>query len=35
MDGDLFIDKVNKFKLKSAMRKRNLYLRKLKRENKK
>jgi peptide deformylase len=35
MDGDLFIDNVNKFKLKSAMRKRNLYLRKLKRENKK
>jgi peptide deformylase len=35
MDGDLFIDNVNNFKLKSAMRKRNLYLRKLKRENKK
>ena len=35
MDGNLFIDKVNNFKLKSAMRKRNLYLRKLKRENKK
>ncbi len=35
MDGDLFIDKVGNFKLKSAMRKRNLYLRKLKKENKK
>ena len=35
MDGDLFIDNVNKFKLKSAMRKRNMNLRKLKRENKK
>ncbi len=35
MDGDLFIDNVNKFKLKSAMRKRNIYLRKLKKENKK
>jgi len=35
MDGDLFIDNVNKFKLKSAMRKRNMYLRKLKKENKK
>ena len=35
MDGDLFVDNVNNFKLKSAMRKRNLYLRKLKRENKK
>ena len=35
MDGDLFIDNVNKFKLKSAIRKRNLYLRKLKKENKK
>ena len=34
MDGDLFIDNVNKFKLKSAMRKRNINLRKLKRENK-
>ena len=35
MDGDLFIDNVNKFKLKSAMRKRNIYLRKFKKENKK
>jgi len=35
MDGDLFIDNVNKFKLKSAMRKRNMFLRKLKKENKK
>ena len=35
MDGDLVIDNVNNFKLKSAMRKRNLYLRKLKKENKK
>ena len=35
MDGELFIDKVNKFKLKSAMRKRNMYLRKFKKENKK
>ena len=35
MDGDLFVDNVNKFKLKSAMRKRNMYLRKLKKENKK
>ena len=34
MDGDLFIDNVNKFKLKSAMRKRKMYLRKLKKENK-
>jgi peptide deformylase len=35
MDGDLFVDNVNNFKLKSAMRKRNMNLRKLKRENKK
>ena len=35
MDGDLFIDNVNKFKLKSAMRKRNIYLKKFKKENKK
>ena len=35
MDGDLFVDNVNKFKLKSAMRKRNMYLRKLKKENEK
>ena len=35
MDGDLFTDNVNNFKLKSAMRKRNLFLRKLKKENKK
>ena len=35
MDGDLFVDNVNKFKLKSAMRKRNMNLRKLKKENKK
>ena len=35
MDGDLFIDNVTNFKLKSAMRKRNIYLRKLKKENKK
>ena len=34
MNGDLFIDNVNKFKLKSAMRKRNIYLRKFKKENK-
>ena len=35
MDCDLFIDNVNKFKLKSAMRKRYMNLRKFKRENKK
>ena len=35
MDGDLFIDNVTNFKLKSAMRKRNMFLRKLKKENKK
>jgi hypothetical protein len=35
MDGDLFVDNVGNFKLKSAMRKRNLYLRKLNKENKK
>ena len=35
MSGDLFIDKVSKFKLKSAQDKRNIYLRKLKRKNKK
>jgi len=34
MDGDLFIDKVSKLKLKLAMRKRNMNLRKLKRKNK-
>ncbi len=35
MDGDLFIDNVTNFKLKSAMRKRNMFLRKLKKKNKK
>ena len=35
MDGDLFIDNVTNFKLKSAMRKRNINLRKLKKQNKK
>ena len=35
MDGDLFVDNVNNFKLKSAMRKRNMYLRKFKKQNKK
>ena len=35
MDGDLFIDNVTNFKLKSAMRKRKAFLRKLKKENKK
>ena len=35
MDGDLFIDNVTNFKLKLAMRKRNIFLRKLKKENKK
>ena len=35
MNGDLFIDNVGNLKLKTAMRKRNLYLRKLKKENKK
>ena len=34
MDGDLFIDKVSGLKLKLAMRKRNMNLRKLKRKNK-
>ena len=34
MEGKLFIDNVSGFKLKSAMRKRNIYLRKLKRKNK-
>ena len=34
MDGDLFIDNVSKLKLKLAMRKRNMNLRKLKRKNK-
>ena len=34
MDGDIFIDNVSGFKLKSAMRKRKLYLRKLKRKDK-
>ena len=34
MDGGLFIDKVSKLKLKLAMRKRNMNLRKLKRKNK-
>ena len=35
MDGDLFIDNVTNFKLKSAMRKRKTFLRKLGKENKK
>ena len=34
MDGDIFIDNVSGFKLKSAMRKRKTYLRKLKRKDK-
>ena len=34
MDGDLFIDNVTNFKWKLAMRKRNIFLRKLKKENK-
>ena len=34
MDGDLFIDNVSRLKLKSAMHKRNMNLRKLKRKNK-
>ena len=34
MDGELFIDNVSGFKLKSAMRKRKMYLRKLKRKEK-
>ena len=34
MDGDIFIDNVSGFKVKSAMRKRKIYLRKLKRKNK-
>ncbi len=34
MDGDLFVDNVNKLKLKSAMRKRNIYLKKNKTKNK-
>ena len=34
MDGDLFVDNVNKLKLKSAMRKRNIYLKKKKTKNK-
>ena len=34
MDGGLFIDNVTNFKLKLAMRKRNMFLRKLKKENK-
>jgi len=34
MDGDLFIDNVSGLKLKLAMRKRNMNLRKLKRKNK-
>jgi peptide deformylase len=34
MDGDLFINSVSRLKLKSAMRKRNMNLRKLKRKNK-
>ena len=34
MDGDLFVDNVNKLKLKSAMRKRNIYLKKRKQKNK-
>jgi len=35
MNGDLFIDNVGNLKLKSAMRKRNIYLKKFKKENKK
>lgn len=34
MDGDIFIDNVSRFKLKAAMRKRNIYLRKLKNQHK-
>ena len=34
MDGDIFIDNVSGFKVKSAMRKRKIYLRKLKRKDK-
>ena len=34
MDGEIFIDNVSGFKLKAAMRKRNIYLRKLKRQKK-
>jgi len=34
MDGEIFIDNVSGFKLKSAIRKRNIYLRKLKRQKK-
>jgi peptide deformylase len=34
MDGEIFIDKVSGFKLKSAMRKRNIYLRKLNKQKK-
>ena len=34
MDGELFIDNVSGIKLKSAMRKRKMYLRKLKRKEK-
>jgi len=35
MNGELFIDKLSNFKLKSAQDKRNIYLRKLKRKKKK
>ena len=34
MDGEIFIDNVSRLKLKSAMRKRNIYLRKLKKQKK-
>ena len=34
MDGEIFIDNVSGFKLKSAMRKRKMYLRKLKKKEK-
>ena len=34
MDGEIFIDNVSRLKLKAAIRKRNIYLRKLKRQKK-